>query len=215
MILLIIIAVIAVQQRFPFLSSQRNFIEALEQYKDENLFFIGYILAGTVLACFFVPVTWIKAGAAVTLGFSRGLVASLLISNFFAMLSFFIGRKVGKIVVTKWFDKYNNNNNLNYDNFKHKIEQNGLYYVLYLRNIPMLSAAGISYLSSITTISFKDYTIGSFFGMIPGTISVVYMLSSVVYWKENSFNTIIMALLIGLYYVIMHLYAKRHMVVES
>ncbi|TCT15485.1 putative membrane protein YdjX (TVP38/TMEM64 family) [Natranaerovirga pectinivora] len=202
--------IVMLYQRYSHIINKNSFLQQVEQYKDMNIFFVLYIIIGTLLSCLFVPMSWVKAGAALTMGIGRGFVAALLIGNLFSVLSFVIGRLLSKKFLYKWFDRQKEKKNINYEDYMKNIEENGFYYVLYMRNIPIVTAAMVNYLCAMTTISFKKYFWGSFIGMIPGTLLNVYLVSNVFYWKDNVFNTIILAALIMIYYYALHRYTKKH-----
>ncbi|TCK98615.1 putative membrane protein YdjX (TVP38/TMEM64 family) [Natranaerovirga hydrolytica] len=207
--LFVLIIVYIYNHYFNFMSKD-YFFQQIDYYKELDLFFIGYIIAGIILCCLFVPMSWIKAGAALTMGIGRGLVASLIIANVFAIISFAIGRLLSEKFLYSWFEKYKEKHSLNYEYYMEKIQKNGFYYVLYMRNVPIITAAMLNYLCSMTTIDFKKYFLGSFIGMIPGTVLNVYLFSSVTHWTPNIFNVIILSIVILLYYIVLHKYTKKH-----
>jgi uncharacterized membrane protein YdjX (TVP38/TMEM64 family) len=53
------------------------------------------------------------------------------------------------------------------------IGQEGLKVVILLRLSPLLPLAASNYLYGLTSVSLKDYALGSWLGMLPGTIAYV------------------------------------------
>ena len=77
--------------------------------------------------------------------------------------AFWIARLLGSEALTnkfsgqKWFEKLNAG-----------LEENGFYYMLFIRLVPLFPFNGINFGSGLTKISFRDYFIGTAVGIIPG-----------------------------------------------
>ena len=77
--------------------------------------------------------------------------------------AFWIARLLGSEALTnrfsgqKWFKKLNAG-----------LEENGLYYMLFIRLVPLFPFNGVNFGSGLTKISFRDYFIGTAVGIIPG-----------------------------------------------
>lgn len=65
---------------------------------------------------------------------------------------------VDKFKGQKWFDKFNRG-----------LEENGLYYMLFIRLVPLFPFNGLNFGSGLTKVSFKNYFIGTAIGIIPAT----------------------------------------------
>lgn len=58
--------------------------------------------------------------------------------------------------------------------YEERLSRNALTTVIVLRLIPLFPFNGLNFLLGVTSISLKDYFIGSLVGMIPGTFLFVY-----------------------------------------
>lgn len=77
------------------------------------------------------------------------------------------------------------------------IGRDGLRVVFLLRLSPLLPFSLSSYLYGLTALSWRDYVVGSFFGMLPGTMAYVFAGAAVGTLREareKPFNPIIVGL---------------------
>jgi uncharacterized membrane protein YdjX (TVP38/TMEM64 family) len=58
--------------------------------------------------------------------------------------------------------------------YDERIKRNGLATVLFLRFVPLFPFNALNYALGFTSVSFRDYVLGTAFGMIPGTFAYVY-----------------------------------------
>jgi len=63
--------------------------------------------------------------------------------------------------------------------FEDRMREHGFSTVVLLRLIPLFPFNALNFVLGITTISFRNYMIGSFVGMIPGTFLFVYVGDSI------------------------------------
>lgn len=57
------------------------------------------------------------------------------------------------------------------DLIKKRIDENGLFYIVSLRIIPVINFDLVSYLAALSTVRFKTYAGATMIGIIPGTIA--------------------------------------------
>lgn len=202
-----IVVFFIILKKYPFLFNKNDFINFIQSYDNADAFFIFFIFVGTIISCFFVPISWIKAASAITLGTFRGFLASLIISNLASTISFGIGRILGQDVVTKWVGK---KEKINQEVIRKGLEERGFLYTIFLRNIPFIPFAIANYFSSITSISFKTFFFASFIGMIPSIFLNVYFFSSIIKWNDSHIHAIIAATLSVIYYVSVFIFSRNH-----
>ena len=137
-------------------------------YKNQPLVFI------IIYFCFYVfCATFSIPGAAIltlTSGFLFGFVIGSLVvslgSTTGAVFSFLISRFLLKDFIQKKFAK-------KLKRINEGLKKDGLFYMLSLRLVPIFPYVLINLLMGVTPISLKQYTIGSFLGMLPMTFVFV------------------------------------------
>lgn len=107
---------------------------------------LGGVIFGSALGTFLVVV-----------GATIGATGAFFVARFLARD--FIAEKFGK---TKWFKR-----------FDEGIEAEGLYFMLFVRLVPVFPFNGLNYASGLTKIRFRDYFIGTFVGIIPASFVFV------------------------------------------
>ncbi|CAL1396930.1 unnamed protein product [Linum trigynum] len=139
----------------------------------------------TILA---VPASVLTLGGGYLFGLPIGFVADSIGATIGACAAFLLGRTLGRsMVVAKLKD---------YPQFRSvaiAIERSGFKIVLLLRLVPLLPFNMLNYLLSVTPVSFMEYMLASWLGMMPITLALVYVgttlkdLSDVTHgWSEFS-----------------------------
>jgi uncharacterized membrane protein YdjX (TVP38/TMEM64 family) len=130
------------------------------------------------------------------LGNFWGSIVAIIGNTLGAGAAFLIARYLFKDYIQKKFlPKYPK-----ISEYEKKFLENGLSTVIFLRLVPLFPFNILNYLLGITKVSFKDYILGTFVGIIPGTIAFVYLGESL---KMFSWINVGLALLaiIGLSYI--------------
>ncbi|KAM7277799.1 hypothetical protein ACFE04_004933 [Oxalis oulophora] len=156
------------------------FTEAVKILEDNAAAYIPL----TVLA---VPASVLTLGGGYLFGLPVGIVADSIGATVGAGAAFVLGKTIGKpFVVSKLKD---------YPKFRSvaiAIDKSGFKIVLLLRLVPMLPFNILNYLLSVTPVPVGEYMLASWIGMMPITIALVYMgttlkdLSDVTKWDEFS-----------------------------
>ncbi|CAN0886803.1 TVP38/TMEM64 family membrane protein slr0305 [Linum grandiflorum] len=139
----------------------------------------------TILA---VPASVLTLGGGYLFGLPIGFVADSVGAAIGAGAAFLIGKTLGRsIVVSKLND---------YPQFRSvaiAIQRSGFKIVLLLRLAPLVPFNMLNYLLSVTPVSFAEYMLASWLGMMPITLALVYVgttlkdLSDVTHgWSEFS-----------------------------
>jgi len=146
------------------------------------LIFILMYIAATV---FFLPGSPLTvAGGALFGGFYAGLYV-LIGATIGATTAFFVSRVLGEGFV-EWVLKKNRFEKVfEYDK---KLEKNGLAVMLFFRLIPLFPFNGLNFVLGLTKVRSKDYILGTFLGIIPGTFAYAYFGDSLA--SFNLLNTL-------------------------
>lgn len=100
-------------------------------------------------------------------GFMHASLAVLISATIGATASFLLARYFfGSWIQNKYKDKF--------PKFNEEIQQNGAYYLLTLRLVPIFPFFLINVLAGLTNISLTTFILTTFFGIIPGTLVYVY-----------------------------------------
>ncbi|XXG83459.1 hypothetical protein AAC387_Pa10g1205 [Persea americana] len=125
----------------------------------------------TVLA---VPASVLTLGGGYLFGLPIGFVADSIGATIGATAAFLLGRTIGRpFVISKLKD---------YPQFQAvaiAIQRSGFKIVLLLRLVPLLPFSMLNYLLSVTPISIGEYMLASWLGMMPITLALVYIGTTV------------------------------------
>lgn len=177
-------------------------IEQIEKYIIETPEIAGlYLIIGKIIgAIILFPGTPLTLLAGVTLGTFWGSIVSVIGNVIGATAAFLLARFFLKDFVQKKFlSKYKN-----IEKYEKRFLERGLATVILLRLIPLFPFNVLNYLLGVTKVSTKDYILGTFIGIIPGTIIFVYfgealkMLS--IFHTVSALTGIILLTFIGKYY---------------
>lgn len=147
-------------------------IEQIKLYIATNPEYTAlYLILGKIIgALIFFPGTPLTLLAGATLGLFWGSLVSIIGNTLGATLAFLLARFALRDFVR---------NNLYYKypkiaEYEKKISKRGLATVLIVRLIPLFPFNVLNYLLGVTNVKTKDYIIGTFIGIIPGTVAFVY-----------------------------------------
>lgn len=141
----------------------------------------------TVLA---VPASILTLGGGYLFGLPVGFVADSLGSTAGATAAFLLGKMVGRSYVVSKLKNYPK-----FEAVAIAIQRSGFKITLLLRLAPLLPFNILNYLLSLTPISIGEYILASWLGMVPITLALVYVgttikdLSDVTHgWKDISLS---------------------------
>lgn len=128
-------------------------------------FFLIYVTATIA----FIPglIVTVLAGVAFGPWWGTALVSISSVTG--ATLAFLISRYVARESVEgflskqAWFGK-----------FRSGLEDSGFNFVLFVRLVPLFPFNGLNYACGLVPLKLRDYVLGSFLGMLPGTFAYVY-----------------------------------------
>lgn len=124
---------------------------------------IAYVVILTLLPLLFFPDSVLVIAGGMVFGLFKGVVLTSIGSFLGASVSFYISRILGQKIVSKFLkDK-----SVNFEKYS---KQSGFFIILMLRLIPLFPFKVVSYSAGLSNISFKDFTIATVIGSIPGIV---------------------------------------------
>jgi uncharacterized membrane protein YdjX (TVP38/TMEM64 family) len=147
-------------------------IEEVKKYITEmpEMAALLLVIAKIIGAIILFPGTPLTLLAGATLGTFWGSIVSVIGNTLGATAAFIIARFfLRDWVQDKFLSKYKN-----IEKYESRFLKKGLFTVILLRLIPLFPFNVLNYLLGVTKVSTKDYVIGTFIGIIPGTIAFVY-----------------------------------------
>lgn len=118
-------------------------------------------IAATIFA---LPGSILTIGGGLIFGAFWGTLINWTSAGLGAMISFLIARYLGRNAIAKILKSKGVLQGLD-----DKIGKNGFYSVLILRLVPLFPFNGLNFGLGLTKISFRDYTLATLLGMLPGT----------------------------------------------
>jgi uncharacterized membrane protein YdjX (TVP38/TMEM64 family) len=128
-----------------------------------------YFLGGTLAMVLFVPRTVVAVIAGVAFGFWPGFLLLTLTSEASAAVSFAIARHWAREPVERhlwryaWFSRFGEN-----------VAHRAFIFVLLTRAIHLFPYAPVNYAFGLFHVRWVTYLVGTFVGLIPGSIALVY-----------------------------------------
>jgi len=139
-----------------------------------NLAPILYVLIYSIAPVFFIPGWIITISGGLTFGPLWGTILTVLGATIGATLAFFVGRFLGRDFVSGMLkEKFKTIEALDAQAASH-----GFQVIFFLRLIPLVPFNALDYVAGISKVSARNYILGTFLGIIPGTFAYVYLGST-------------------------------------
>lgn len=135
---------------------------------------IALIAAYIVATVLFVPGTVLTLGGGFVFGVVKGSIIISIGSTLGALAAFLIGRFAARDMVARHAAA-----SPRFAAIDRAVADRGFRIVLLTRLSPLFPFNVLNYLFSITRVRTRDYLLGSWIGMMPGTIMYVYIGSAV------------------------------------
>ncbi|MGE6369994.1 TVP38/TMEM64 family protein [Planococcus kocurii] len=132
-----------------------------------------YILIYTVRPLIFFPASILSIAGGLAFGAWLGTLYTIIGATLGAMLSFYVAKTLGNKLVRKTWTG-------NVRKIQSQMEQNGFFYVLLFRFIPVINFDLISYVAAFAKVRFTSFALATFIGIIPGTFAYNFLGSSFV-----------------------------------
>lgn len=134
-----------------------------------------FILIYTVGSAILFPGVILTFIGAILFGTSLGTLYNLVGATIGAILCFLIAKNLGH----KFIDKIIRKRYHEFDRLVSKsIEKSPFKAIFVLRLIPLVPYNALNLVSGLTKISLKDYSLATFFGMIPGAFIYTYLFAT-------------------------------------
>jgi uncharacterized membrane protein YdjX (TVP38/TMEM64 family) len=163
--------------------------------------FIGAYIVATL---FFVPGSPLSLLGGVLFGPVYGTLYVVIGATLGALLAFLFSRRLGTLL-SKSSDGAIVEKLRVYDE---RIAANGFVTILFLRLVPLFPFNGLNFALGLTRVRFRDYALGTFLGIMPGTFAYVYFGDSLASLSIVQIGTAI--LLIGAVIILGRLIAHRY-----
>ncbi|HET6341433.1 MAG TPA: TVP38/TMEM64 family protein [Gemmatimonadota bacterium] len=136
--------------------------------------------AGVILAAFWIPAavllvpgSVITLGTGFLLGVGWGFVTVSIGSTLGALAAFLVGRTLARDRVRAWIA-----DRPRFLAVDRAVETGGLVIVILTRLSPLFPYNFLNYAFGLTGVRLRDYALGSWVGMLPGTLLYVYLGSA-------------------------------------
>lgn len=153
------------------------FLQYLEDSGRSNLLVTSFMIIAikTITAPLGIPGTPLTLIVGSLLGTYLGTVVSIIGNTLGATLAFLLSRYIFRdYIQTNILSRYPK-----IEEYENRLEHKAVSTVITLRLIPLFPFNALNFLLGVTNISLRDYVLGSFIGMIPGTFIYVYFGESI------------------------------------
>lgn len=134
---------------------------------------VMYIVIYTIRPLIFFPASVLSIAGGLAFGAWLGTLYTIIGATLGAMLSFYVAKTFGKSLVRKEWTG-------NAGKIQSQMEQNGFFYVLLFRFIPVINFDLISYAAAFAKVRFTSFALATLVGIIPGTFAYNFLGSSFV-----------------------------------
>ncbi len=179
-------------------------LQLLESIRSNPWAPVIFVFVYAVAVTFVIPASALTLISAPLFGFWGGLLLTIIGSNLGCHMSYWLAKFLGEDVVNKFIKSGSF-----IETAKEKATKNGFIFMMYARLIPLFPFAGVNYLSGIIGIRYKDYTIATFLGMLPGSAVYVYLAYSATNIKENPLGLVVSIAVLVVFTVVVSIVKKK------
>jgi uncharacterized membrane protein YdjX (TVP38/TMEM64 family) len=140
---------------------------------------VAYLIVYSIAPVFFVPGWIITIAGGLAFGPLWGTVLTVAGATIGATLAFGVARTMGRDFVDRILKG-------KYKALDDQAAAHGFQVIFFLRLIPLVPFNVLDYVAGLSKIGTRDYVLGTFFGIIPGTFAYVYLgsaLTDITSWK--------------------------------
>ncbi|MDD2487386.1 MAG: VTT domain-containing protein [Candidatus Gracilibacteria bacterium] len=130
--------------------------------------YIGVYILRTII---FVPASLLVILSPSLFGFTYAFIYTVIGENISAVLGYYLGNFFGKILLNDWFLK-------KFMKLR-KLLKKETFGTIVISRLLFLPFDAINYLSGFLRLNFKQYFLGTFFGIIPGILMLLFVGSSI------------------------------------
>lgn len=155
-----------------------------------NISPLVYFVIYAIAPLLFFPGSVLTAAAGLIWGWKFAFLLVTIGANTGANLAFLLGRRLGQKRVQKLTAG-------KYEKYEEKIADAGFQTILFLRLVPLVPFNVLNYGAGVSGVRWRDYALGSFLGMIPGTFVYVYIGSNLDWRKPQLWFALAVLLLLA------------------
>lgn len=130
-----------------------------------------YLIIYSIAPVFFVPGWIITIAGGLAFGAAWGTALTVVGATIGATLAFFVARYLGRDFVARLLKG-------KFKALDDQAARHGFQVIFFLRLIPLVPFNALDYVAGISKVGARDYILGTFLGIIPGTFAYVYLGSS-------------------------------------
>ncbi|KPB03250.1 TVP38/TMEM64 family protein [Bacillus sp. CHD6a] len=160
-----------------------------------------YIVLYTIRPLILFPASILSLAAGLAFGALWGTVYTVIGATLGAIVSFLVAKKFGKSIVKS------QTSNVRVQKIQSQMEENGFFYVLLLRLIPLFNFDLISYLAGLSKVKVSHFMLATVIGIIPGTFAYNFLGSSFV--GDNKLVIILAIIVFVLISVLPLIFSKK------
>mgnify|MGYP003670519620 FL=1 len=157
-----------------------------------------YVLCGILV----VPMTLLIIVTVSVFGPWLGAFYALLGGELSALVTFWIGRLLGKDAVSRIAGRRVNS-------ISNALSRRGILVIITLRIVPVAPFSVINVIAGISKIRLRDFAIGNLLGMLPGVIAIAFLADRLVASLRDPSATSIVLLIVAVVAVIAAIYGLR------
>lgn len=162
---------------------------------------IIYVVLYTIRPLILFPASILSLAAGLAFGAIWGTIYTIIGATLGAIVSFLVAKKFGKNITN------NKTPNVRMRKIQSQMEENGFFYVLLLRLIPLFNFDLISYLAGLSKVKLSHFVLATVVGIIPGTFAYNFLGSSFV--GDNKSIIIIAVVVFVLISVLPLIFSKK------
>ena len=144
--------------------------QALNSHVATPLVVVALFALASTMA---VPLTLLVIASVVAFGATAGFIYSLTGAELSALISYGIGRNLGRDLVRRYAGKTLNN-------VSKRLSHRGIMAIITLRIVPVAPFAIINLVAGASHISLRDFAIGTILGLLPGIIAIALFADGLV-----------------------------------
>ncbi|WP_058765454.1 TVP38/TMEM64 family protein [Exiguobacterium chiriqhucha] len=130
-----------------------------------------YIILFTFRPLILFPTSVLSVAGGLAFGTFAGVVYTVIGATLSALVAYYVAIRFGD----RFLHHFEANS---YEKLQHKIEEDGFFYVLILRLIPLVNFDLVSYASGLAKVRLPAYVLATTVGMIPGAFANNFLGSS-------------------------------------
>jgi uncharacterized membrane protein YdjX (TVP38/TMEM64 family) len=130
-----------------------------------------YIILYTIATLLLLPSTPLNLTGGVIFGTIWGTIWTSIAALIAAIIAFYFTRTIGKEIIQEKFAG-------RWEAINSEITQGGVFYMFAIRLLPIIPYGLVNFVAGLTSITVKDYIVGTSLGTIPGILPFVMMGSS-------------------------------------